>query len=382
MGGELSSVGEGRNCAFLLRAIVYHPGIHSSNPFRKMNLHRISSSFPRFSMLLALGAVGLLSGCSKKEGGADGSGGETAGKFTIIDTKTDGADRVQAKANAENTLVRYPDVSGLVGLWAYNAPACLEAVKSADKVGKVKIFSFDEDEAVLQGIIDGAVEGTVVQQPYEFGYQSVKYLKEIADGKTPEIPENKLVTIPVKTIVKDTAEAYWAKLKELQAIGKQAESAPKPVSDQRFAFVINNPDPFWSYAQAGCFKAEQDFGVICDFQAPPTGSQAEQNRILEDILSKGGYKGVAVSPLDPANQTSILNKVAAEMPLICHDSDAPESNRLFYLGTSNYDAGRELGKLVKERMPDGGKLMIFVGSIDVLNAQERRRGLIDELKAE
>ena len=98
------------------------------------------------------------------------------------------------------------------------------------------------------------------------------------------------------------------------------------------------------------------------------------------MLTKGGYDGVALSSLDPANQTDIINKVAAAMPLVCHDSDAPDSNRRFYLGTNNYEAGRMLGKLVKERMPDGGKLMIFVGNLDVLNAQQRRSGLIDELK--
>ena len=67
------------------------------------------------------------------------------------------------------------------------------------------------------------------------------------------------------------------------------------------------------------------------------------------------------------------------MPLLCHDSDAPESDRRFYLGTNNYEAGRMLGKLVMERMPEGGKLMVFVGNMDVLNAQQRRQGLIDEL---
>ena len=65
--------------------------------------------------------------------------------------------------------------------------------------------------------------------------------------------------------------------------------------------------------------------------------------------------------------------------MITHDSDAPDSDRLFYLGTNNYDAGRMLGKLVKKSMPEGGKIMIYVGKMDVLNAQQRRQGLIDEL---
>lgn len=349
-------------------------GLAFEGRFRRMRFMKtLISSFG------LLTASFLLISCGGSGEGGGGADTLQAGKFTILGTRTDGADRAAAKANAENTLVRYPDVDGMVGLWAYNAPACLEAIQAADN-DEVKIFSFDEDEAALQGIIDGTIEGTIVQQPYEFGYQSVKYLKDIVDGKKFVIPDDKEIDIEAKTIVKDNVDAHWTRLKEYQRIGALAKAAPAPSGDTRFAFIINNPDPFWEYARAGCFKAQQDFGVAVDFQAPPTGEAAEQNRILEDVLTKGGYDGVALSSLDPANQTDIINKVAAAMPLVCHDSDAPDSNRRFYLGTNNYEAGRMLGKLVKERMPDGGKLMIFVGNLDVLNAQQRRSGLIDELK--
>ncbi|MDG2125024.1 MAG: substrate-binding domain-containing protein [Verrucomicrobiales bacterium] len=344
-----------------------------------------------FRLTFSLAAVALLGGFSSCNKSGDG-GGEpavggadevVAGKFVILGTLTDDANKSNAKRNAENALLKYGDgIDGMVGLWAYNAPQCLQALKDQERTGEVKLFSFDEDESTLQGIIDGHIEGTIVQQPYEFGYQSMKYLKMIKDGTEFEIPESKLIDIPAKTIIGTNVEDYWANLRELQALGKAAETAEKPDSDIKFAFVINTPDPFWSYARAGCYKAEQDFGIVADFQTPADGSTSEQNRIMNNLLNKGGYEGVAVTPLDPANQTELLNKVAAAMPLICHDSDAPDSDRRFYLGTNNYDAGRLLGKLVKERMPDGGKLMIFVGKIDMLNAVERRRGLIDELKSE
>jgi ribose transport system substrate-binding protein len=42
-------------------------------------------------------------------------------------------------------------------------------------------------------------------------------------------------------------------------------------------------------------------------------------------------------------------------------------------------AGRAAGQLIKEAIPDGGKVMLFVGKMEVLNAQERSQGIIDEL---
>lgn len=341
----------------------------------------------------------LLSSCGgdKDRGGAEASGGGSGsgnaeaisyplqiGKFTIIDLRTDETNKATAKQNAENALLKYPDLDAMVGLWAYNAPQCLEAVREAGRLGEVKVFSFDEDEATLQAIEKGEMEGTIVQQPYEFGYQSMKYLKMIHDGKQAEIgvPESKLIDIPAKTITKDTVVDFAGKLKDLRELGAQAETAPRPENGPRFAFVINTADPFWSYARAGCFKAEQDFGIICDFETPHDGSSTEQNRILENILLRGGYSGVAVTPLEPDNQTDQINAVAEKMPLLCHDSDAPNSKRLFYLGTNNVDAGKLLGELIKERMPDGGKIMVFVGKIDVLNARQRRDGLIAALRGE
>ena len=67
------------------------------------------------------------------------------------------------------------------------------------------------------------------------------------------------------------------------------------------------------------------------------------------------------------------------MNVITQDSDAPESNRVCYVGTNNYKAGVEAGKLLKQVLPDGGKIMIFVGSLDAQNAQDRRQGIIDQL---
>jgi ribose transport system substrate-binding protein len=159
-----------------------------------------------------------------------------------------------------------------------------------------------------------------------------------------------------------------------------SDSAAVPRTGKKLAFIINNPSPFWDFSQAGLNKAAAELGVNPDFQSPNTGTVEEQNRLLETILSKkDSYGGVAISPLDPKNQTEILNKVAAELPLITHDSDAPNSQRRFFVGTNNVEAGKALAMLMKEKMPEGGSFALFVGSLDALNAKQRRQGIIQEL---
>lgn len=148
-------------------------------------------------------------------------------------------------------------------------------------------------------------------------------------------------------------------------------------SDLRLAFVTNGVADFWTIGQAGAMKAGKDLGV--DVQVlMPAGGISEQKDILEDLITKG-VDGVAVSPIDPVNQTDLLNKVAERAKLITHDSDAPDSNRQFYIGMDNYMAGRLCGKLVKEALPDGGSIMILIGRMEQDNSKRRRQGVIDEL---
>lgn len=137
--------------------------------------------------------------------------------FRILGTLTDQFDFSKGKANAEDTLSKYPDIGCLVGLFGYNTPLILEAVQQAGKIGKVKIVGFDEDDATLAGIQKGTVHGTVVQNPYMYGYKSVEILAELARGNDSVIPASKFIDIPARQIRKDNVDEFWADLKAKMA---------------------------------------------------------------------------------------------------------------------------------------------------------------------
>ena len=144
---------------------------------------------------------------------------EEAG-FKIVGTLTDNFDRAKGKANAEDTLAKYPDIGGMVGLFAYNPPLILEVLGQAGKLGKVKVVAFDEDDATLTGIQKGTVHATVVQNPYMYGYKSVEVLNELIKGNASVIPASKMIDIPTRQIRKADVDAFWADLKEKMAAGK------------------------------------------------------------------------------------------------------------------------------------------------------------------
>lgn len=143
------------------------------------------------------------------------------------------------------------------------------------------------------------------------------------------------------------------------------------------AFVTNGIASFWVIAEKGAKDAADKFDVQLDVRMPPKGV-ADQKRMVEELLARK-VQGIAISPIDAANQTPFLKTVAKKTKLITQDSDAPNSNRLCYVGMDNYEAGRMCGQLVKKALPDGGSVIIFVGRLGQDNAKHRRQGVIDEL---
>ena len=137
-------------------------------------------------------------------------------KIEIIDVRTDDTDQVRAKANVSEMLVSHPDVAALDGLWSYNGPASLNADRDAGRIGQVKIIAFDEDDETLTGVKAGAIVGTVVQQPYEFGYQSITLLAKALKGDRSGIPPSHQLFIPTMVIRQNNVDDFRTRLAQLR----------------------------------------------------------------------------------------------------------------------------------------------------------------------
>lgn len=112
--------------------------------------------------------------------------GKLYGNYFLVDgqaTADGGPDKnpQQYPSTMLERLLGVPDVC-MIGLYAYNPPAILTAVRANELVGKVKIVGFDENPVTLRAIAAGEIEGTVVQDPYNYGYKSVEILAAEARG--------------------------------------------------------------------------------------------------------------------------------------------------------------------------------------------------------
>ena len=159
-----------------------------------------------------------------------------------------------------------------------------------------------------------------------------------------------------------------------------ASGTARAQNKKSLAFVVNVSADFWTIARRGIEKANKEHpDYAMEMIIPSQASAAEQRRILDELIARE-VAGIAISVINPASSTETLNRVAAKTMLFTTDSDAPDTNRIVYIGTDNVAAGREAGAQMKKALPGGGKAMLFVGTMDADNARERVEGIRDALK--
>jgi ribose transport system substrate-binding protein len=134
-------------------------------------------------------------------------------KVELVDVRGDDIDQTRAKRNVEDTLSANPDINCMIGFYSYNTPRIYEVLKEAGKLGEMKVIGFDEDPITLGGVREGTIIGTVVQQPYEWGYQGMKLMAKYLEGDKSVIPDNKLIIVPTKIIDQSNVDAFEAELK-------------------------------------------------------------------------------------------------------------------------------------------------------------------------
>ncbi|HVZ86636.1 MAG TPA: sugar-binding protein [Polyangia bacterium] len=137
----------------------------------------------------------------------------------IVDKREDNTDRAKARSNVEDIINAHHDLALVVGLYNYNGPAIAAALDGLGKKGKVLAAVFDEDDGTLDGIENGAIQATVVQKPFMFGYLASKWMHDLAtkgEAAKAAIPASKTLDTGVDVIDKTNVGAFKAKLAELK----------------------------------------------------------------------------------------------------------------------------------------------------------------------
>jgi ribose transport system substrate-binding protein len=131
----------------------------------------------------------------------------------LVDVRGDDVDFTRARTNVDDVIVANPEINCMVGFYSYNPPKIYEALQAAGKLGQITVVAFDEDPVTLGAVKEGSFASTVVQQPFEWGYQGMKLMAAYLEGDSSMIPADKLIIVPTAVINAGNVDAFEADLK-------------------------------------------------------------------------------------------------------------------------------------------------------------------------
>jgi ribose transport system substrate-binding protein len=109
-------------------------------------------------------------------------------KITVVGYFEDGGDMEKCAASVREQLTKNPDLAGIVGMNARHGPTLLKVLGELNKLGQIKLVTFDDAAETLDGIEAGYIFATMAQDPYQYGYQSVVSLASLCRGEETSIP--------------------------------------------------------------------------------------------------------------------------------------------------------------------------------------------------
>lgn len=152
-------------------------------------------------------------------------------------------------------------------------------------------------------------------------------------------------------------------------------------SDQTYYMITFYPSlSLWAPCWQGFQDAAEQLGVKAELAGPSSLVAAEEVAVVEQAATMGAT-GICVSPIEPVSFIDVINDtIKGGTPVMCFDSDCPESDRISYIGTSNYAAGEAGAEELAKQIGGSGDVLLFT-MVGQLNHQERLRGAQEYLAA-
>lgn len=290
----------------------------------------------------------------------------------IIDDETKysvGQQKASAALNAN------PGIDAFAGVNAASGPGVAAAVKDAGRDGEIIIVAMDGDSPVLDLIGDGVVTASVAQRQYFMTYIGVKYLYGLKHGycRAPGDTEadQSLIEIPAeidtgtveinsgnvelfRTLSQGAKEELAEKHPEWLELLSDRKPGEAGADEEYVAIGISTGVEYWNATKAGLADVGEELGVKCNFDGPQEHKPDEQANVLDLAIARKPA-GILIAPGNPETLKPYIDRAMDEgIPVICFDTDSPDSKRIAYFGTSNYEAGVMGARILGNALTGGG----------------------------
>jgi ABC-type sugar transport system substrate-binding protein len=240
---------------------------------------------------------------------------------------------------ATDVLNKYQDrVSGIFAVCEPNANGVLRALENTGLVGKVKCVVFDPGSGLIDGMVQGKVDGIVLQDPVKMGYEGVKTMVAHLDGTA---VEKRIVTGEHVATPENMKDAEIKPL--LEPAQFTEDSAPAEKVKYRIAVIPKGTThEFWKSVHAGAAQAATEAGnVEILWKGPLLENDTEgQINVVQDFITKK-VDGIVLAPLDSQALVQAVKDAKQQgIPTVIFDSAlADESVIVSFVATDNFEGG-------------------------------------------
>lgn len=135
-----------------------------------------------------------------------------------------------------------------------------------------------------------------------------------------------------------------------QALIRQLSETGTGASSKPHVMLISQEldNPYWRMIEQGARDAANRLGIALEYVGPLRINTEEQTKLLEKAIA-AKVDAILLQGIHSIAYTRLIDKAIAQgIPVITVDADSPDSKRISYVGTDNYESGRRLGEIVAE----------------------------------
>jgi LacI family transcriptional regulator len=163
--------------------------------------------------------------------------------------------------------------------------------------------------------------------------------------------------------------------------GKVLAALKQPITFGCLLPSIGNP--FFDDVVAGIRMAESelsDFGLSIDIKEVKSFDTEIHTKTIRELQEKG-YSALCITSLDVPEVREVLGKtIASGIPVVCVNTDIPDSGRLCYIGPDYYHGGKTAAGLLSMITKEKQELLILTGSFNIRGHNERIKGFLEGLQ--
>ncbi len=165
-------------------------------------------------------------------------------------------------------------------------------------------------------------------------------------------------------------------VEEAAEAGEVAEEAEAPGEELEFVCVAKGIHPYFDPGGVGMEDAAAEIGNInTRYLAPAEWSGEAQTKMIEDLIAEG-VDGIAVAVFEAGSMEPVINEAMKQgIPIIIWDDDVPSSDRVCFIGTSNFDAGVAQGEKFVELKDGESDYIIWVQDLAARSVLDRVDGI-------